>query len=109
MLEPEVEPPMGGAARPRRQGAIAHEVAYIFERSALYRGKLGAAGISSPEEAGGLGDIARLPLTEKSEVKATATRGEPDRHPPLRRARRDRPHLLDERYGNAEPHPAHRG
>jgi phenylacetate-CoA ligase len=53
------------------------QVAYLFERSPFYRGKLGAAGLAGPEDAGGLDDIARLPLTEKSEIKATSTRANP--------------------------------
>jgi phenylacetate-CoA ligase len=49
------------------------QLAYLFERSAFYRAKLAAAGFSSAEAAGGLGDIVRLPLTEKSELRATCT------------------------------------
>ena len=77
MLEPEVE------SRPWDEQLVLDatcyrtQVAWLFERSAFYREKLGAAGISDPQEAGGLEDIARLPLTEKSEVKATATADNP--------------------------------
>jgi phenylacetate-CoA ligase len=49
------------------------QLAYLLERSAFYRGKLSAAGIESAGEAGGLGDIGRLPLTEKAELRATCT------------------------------------
>jgi phenylacetate-CoA ligase len=49
------------------------QLAYLFERSAFYREKLAAAGFASPEAAGGLGDIARLPLTEKREIRATCS------------------------------------
>jgi phenylacetate-CoA ligase len=49
------------------------QVEYLFERSAFYREKLEAAGISSAEEAGRLEEIGRLPLTEKSEIKATSS------------------------------------
>jgi phenylacetate-CoA ligase len=49
------------------------QLAYLFERSAFYREKLAAAGFSSVEAAGGLSDIARLPLTEKSELRGTCT------------------------------------
>jgi phenylacetate-CoA ligase len=49
------------------------QLAYLFERSAFYREKLAAAGFSSAEAAGDLRDIARLPLTEKSELRATCT------------------------------------
>jgi phenylacetate-CoA ligase len=49
------------------------QLAYLFERSAFYREKLAAAGFPSAEAAGDLRDIARLPLTEKSELRATCT------------------------------------
>jgi phenylacetate-CoA ligase len=53
------------------------QVAYLFERSAFYRGKLGGAGVTSAEAAGGLDEIAALPFTEKRELKATATADNP--------------------------------
>jgi phenylacetate-CoA ligase len=46
------------------------QIAYLLERSAFYRDKLG---LTAPEDAGGLEDIARLPLTEKAEIRATVT------------------------------------
>jgi phenylacetate-CoA ligase len=49
------------------------QLAYLFDRSAFYREKLTAAGFASAEAAGGLGDIALLPLTEKQELRATCT------------------------------------
>jgi phenylacetate-CoA ligase len=54
-------------ARYRRQ------LDYLFERSAFYRDRLGAAGLATPEDAGGLADIAALPLTSKQEIRATCT------------------------------------
>ena len=53
------------------------QLAYLFERSAFYRDKLGAAGFGSAGEAGGLADIARLPLTTKQELRATVTAENP--------------------------------
>ncbi len=53
------------------------QLAYLFERSAFYREKLTAAGFRSAEAAGGLAEIAQLPLTEKSELKATASPDNP--------------------------------
>jgi phenylacetate-CoA ligase len=50
------------------------QIAYLLERSAFYRDKLP---FSAPEEAGGLADIGRLPLTEKAELRATVTRENP--------------------------------
>jgi phenylacetate-CoA ligase len=77
MLEPEVE------TRPWDEQLVVDDesyrgqLAYLFERSAFYREKLGAAGFASPEAAGGLADIARLPLTEKDELRATRTPDDP--------------------------------
>jgi phenylacetate-CoA ligase len=47
--------------------AYREQIAYLLERSAFYRDKLGTT------DPGGLEDIARLPLTEKSELRATVT------------------------------------
>ena len=53
------------------------QLAYLFERSPFYREKLTAAGVASAEAAGGLAEIAQLPLTDKSELKATASAENP--------------------------------
>jgi len=53
------------------------QLAQLFERSRFYREKLRAAGFSSAHAAGGLADIAELPLTEKQEIRATCTPDEP--------------------------------
>ncbi len=50
------------------------QLAYLLERSPFYRDKLELA---SAEEAGGLADIAQLPLTEKGEIRATFTPEQP--------------------------------
>src|SRR3989442_10491031 len=47
------------------------QVARLYERSPFYREKLSAAGFVSPQDAGGLADIARLPFTEKDELRAS--------------------------------------
>jgi phenylacetate-CoA ligase len=49
------------------EAAYREQLAYLLERSAFYREKL--AGV----EAGGLADIAELPLTDKHELRATVT------------------------------------
>jgi len=53
------------------------QLRYLFERSAFYREKLTAAGIADAKAAGGLDQIARLPLTEKREIRATCTPDDP--------------------------------
>ena len=77
MLEPEVESRAWDEQLELDAASYRMQVAWLLERSAFYREKLGAAGISVPDDAGGLEEIARLPLTEKSEVKATATAENP--------------------------------
>ena len=73
MLAPEIE------ARPWAEQLVLDDesyraqLGYLFERSAFYREKLAAAGVASAEAAGGLADIARLPLTDKHELRATCT------------------------------------
>jgi phenylacetate-CoA ligase len=49
------------------------QLAYLFDRSVFYREKLAAAGVASGSAAVGLADIARLPLTDKGEIRATCT------------------------------------
>jgi phenylacetate-CoA ligase len=77
MFEPEVESRPWGAQLALDGESYRAQLAYLYERSPFYREKLAAAGFATAESAGGLDDIARLPLTEKSEVKATCTRENP--------------------------------
>ena len=49
------------------------QVAYLFERSGFYRAKLAAAGFPDAASLGGLAEIARLPFTEKDELRASRT------------------------------------
>ena len=48
-------------------------LAYLFVRSGFYRRKLAEAGCASERDAGGLTEIARLPLTDKHELRAAYT------------------------------------
>ena len=77
MLEPEVETRSWDEQLALDDASYRAQLGYLFERSAFYRRKLGAAGIAAARDAGGLADIAGLPLTEKSELKATTTEDEP--------------------------------
>ena len=47
------------------------QLAYLFDRSPFYRERLATAGIDDSIAAGGLDDIAALPLTDKHELRAT--------------------------------------
>jgi len=77
MLEPEVESRPWEKQLELDAESYREQLAWLFERSEFYREKLGAAGVAGAEEAGGLGELSRLPLTEKSEIKATATTENP--------------------------------
>jgi phenylacetate-CoA ligase len=70
MLDPLVEARPWDEQRALDDEAYRGQLAYLLERSPFYREKLG---LSSADEAGGLAEIAALPLTEKPELKATAT------------------------------------
>ena len=77
MLAPEVETRPWAEQLAVDDACYRTQLAYLFERSAFYREKLAAAGFASEPAAGGLADIAQLPLTEKHEIKATCTRDNP--------------------------------
>jgi hypothetical protein len=53
------------------------QVAYLFENSTFYQRKLAEAGFHSPADVGGLDDIAKLPFTEKDEIRATQASAPP--------------------------------
>ena len=73
MLEPDVETRPWAEQLVLDDASYRAQLGYLLERSAFYREKLGASGIETPADAGGLADISALPLTEKGELKATAT------------------------------------
>jgi phenylacetate-CoA ligase len=77
MLEPVVEARPWDEQLALDDTSYREQLAYLLDRSAFYRAKLGAAGIVSAADAGGLGDLARLPLTEKHELRETVTAGNP--------------------------------
>ena len=73
MLDPAVEERPWEEQLALDDVSYREQVAYLFDHSAFYRGKLTAAGIASAEDAGGLAGLGRLPLTEKDELRATRT------------------------------------
>ena len=72
MLEPEVEKRPWEEQLALDDASYRAQLGYLLERSVFYREKLGAADIGDAADAGGLDEIAALPLTEKAELKATA-------------------------------------
>jgi phenylacetate-CoA ligase len=77
MLEPEVETRPWAEQLENDDASYRAQLGYLFERSAFYREKLTAAGFDSAGAAGSLADIARLPLTEKHELRATSSPDNP--------------------------------
>ena len=77
MLAPEVEARPWAEQLELDDRSYRAQVEYLFERSPFYREKLADAGVASAAAAGGLGEIAQLPLTDKSELKATASAENP--------------------------------
>ena len=73
MLEPEIETRPWAEQLALDDKSYRAQLAYLFDRSAFYRDMLAAAGIADADAAGGLADIAQLPLTEKDQLRATTT------------------------------------
>jgi phenylacetate-CoA ligase len=77
MFEPEIETLSWAEQLERDDASYRSQVAYLFGHSAFYREKLRGVGFASGDDAGGLDDLANLPLTDKGELKATCTPDNP--------------------------------
>lgn len=77
ILAPEVETRPWPEQLAADDASYRAQLAYLLERSPFYRAKLADAGVASLSAAGGLADLAHLPLTDKHELKATSTRENP--------------------------------
>jgi phenylacetate-CoA ligase len=77
MLEPEIETLAWAEQLALDDAGYRRQLAYLFDHSAFYREKLTAAGCSSADQAGGLDEVAELPLTDKRELRATCTDDQP--------------------------------
>ncbi len=77
MLDPELETLPWPEQLALDDESFRAQLSYLFDRSAFYREKLTAAGFASARTAGGLGDIAQLPLTERRELRETRTADDP--------------------------------
>ena len=74
MLDPVVESRSWDEQLALDDGSYRAQLAYVLERSPFYRAKLG---IDAAADAGGLEDIASLPLTDKRELRETTSTDEP--------------------------------
>jgi phenylacetate-CoA ligase len=77
MLEPEVETRPWAKQLALDDRSYRDQLAYLFHRSPFYGPKLAAAGFGDAEAAGGLAEIAALPLTTKQELRETVTAENP--------------------------------
>ncbi len=75
--EPEIETLPWSEQRERDGMLYRPQLEYLFERSAFYREKLGAAGFRDAASAGGLSDIAAMPFTEKDELRRSRSETHP--------------------------------
>src|SRR5215211_7815552 len=73
MLEPEVEARPWDEQLALDDAAYRAQLEYLFDSSRFYRDKLTAAGFADAEAAGGIAEIAQLPLTHKQELRETCT------------------------------------
>jgi phenylacetate-CoA ligase len=73
MLEPDVETRPWDAQRDLDDASYRAQLGYLLANSPFYRDKLGAAGFHDAANSGGLDAIAKLPFTEKSEIRASCT------------------------------------
>ena len=77
MFEPEIETRPWTEQFALDDAAYRKQLDYLFANSRFYRDKLRAAGFDTAAKAGGLADIAKLPLTEKDELRATRSDADP--------------------------------
>jgi phenylacetate-CoA ligase len=77
MVEPEIEAAPWDEQAAHDDSLYRDQIAYLFERSPFYQGKLARAGFATPAAVGGLERIAELPFTEKDELRRSRARDEP--------------------------------
>ena len=77
LLEPDIEAAPWESQAAADDPLYRRQIAHLLERSPFYRDKLTQAGFGSAERIGGLKDIARLPFTEKDELRASRSAERP--------------------------------
>jgi phenylacetate-CoA ligase len=70
IYDPEVETRSPEAQFELDRATFSEQIHYLFEHSDFYRAKLMEAGFTAAAQASELNDIARLPFTEKDELRA---------------------------------------
>jgi phenylacetate-CoA ligase len=71
IFRPEAETRAPAAQFAHDRDAFRRQIEYLFANSAFHREKLRAAGFADAEAVGGIDDIAKLPFTEKDEIRAS--------------------------------------
>jgi phenylacetate-CoA ligase len=77
MFDPDAETAPWPAQAEADDAAYRQQIARLLAGSRFYGEKLRAAGITDAGQAGGLADIARLPLTSKDEIRASVSEKDP--------------------------------
>ena len=77
ILDPYIETRPWDEQRIHDDPYYQRQMHYLFERSPFYRHKLNAAGFPDAITVGNLDEIAKLPLTDKDEIRATVTADDP--------------------------------
>lgn len=77
MHQPEIEQLPWSEQRKVDEPLFRAQIAYLFESSRFFRDKLRQHGFYAAADAGGLDNIAALPLTEKDELRASRTEADP--------------------------------
>jgi phenylacetate-CoA ligase len=77
LVEPEIESAPWESQAAQDAPLYLAQIRHLFDRSRFYQEKLARAGFTTPEAVGGLADIARLPFTEKDELRQSRSPEEP--------------------------------
>jgi phenylacetate-CoA ligase len=77
LTEPDIEIAAWEGQEAADDAPYRRQIDYLFERSRFYRDKLARAGFGAEKSVGGLADIARLPFTEKDELRASRSADDP--------------------------------
>jgi phenylacetate-CoA ligase len=77
IYDPEVETRPVAEQYELDKDSYKQQINYLLKHSIFYQQKLADAGFTTPEQIGGLEDIAKLPFTEKDEIRETQAKHAP--------------------------------